>query len=168
MKKGFGLLEVIVAAVVLGFLIVGLNKLQTGNREGVLRVRARDAANFIAQHVLDSLGSVGLNSIKEKNPNACGRNEPLVYCNDNYSYIFEGKGAIEQRIPYKVAVALMPAPDANKFEAIDSTRFTSVKRTNPNTPSAEEKNIFAKSLEATVSWQFKNSTQSIKVAKVVR
>ncbi|GBU24882.1 hypothetical protein R83H12_01517 [Fibrobacteria bacterium R8-3-H12] len=166
MKKGFGLLEVLIAAVVLGFLIVGLNKLQIGNREAVLRVRARDAANFIAQHVLDSLGSVGLNSIKEETIEGCST-VPLVYCNADYSYTFEGnKGATEQRIPYKVAVALLPGN--NDFKAIESTNLTIAQREVPANPTLKETNIFAKSLEATVSWTFKNSTQSITMAKVVR
>jgi len=157
MKKGFGLLEVLVAAVVLGFLIVGLNNLQKGNREAVLRVRARDAANFIAQHVLDSLGSVGLNSIKKLDPS-----NTLVYYNENYSYVFEGnKGITIQNIPYKVSVVLMPT-DVD-FKSMDTTKFT---RNNGNT--AAEENTFAKSLEATVKWKFKESEQSIQVAKVVR
>ncbi|MCL1956046.1 MAG: prepilin-type N-terminal cleavage/methylation domain-containing protein [Fibromonadales bacterium] len=151
MKKGFGLLEVMIAAVVLGFLIVGLNKLQMGNREALLRVRARDAANIIAQHVLDSLGSVGINSIQVNS--ACGTN--LVYCKEKYTYNYEGNsGNIKTKIDYNVEVALVPNSE-QKTE--DKTNFD---------PSLS--NVYAKSLKATVKWKFKNSDQKIEMAKVVR
>jgi len=157
MKKGFGLLEVLVAAVVLGFFIVGLNNLQKGNREVILRVRARDAANFIAQHVLDSLGSLGINSIQQETKGGCG-NKHLVYCEPTYTYYFEGKpqlnknsAGIKTKIDYKVEVVL-----GAEQQARDSTNFNTLT------------NIYAKSLEATVEWKFKGSPQSIQMAKVVR
>jgi len=67
MKNGFGLLEVLISAVVLGFLIVGLNKLQMGNREMVLRVRARDVAQIVAQNFIDSLNTLGISIDTVKN-----------------------------------------------------------------------------------------------------
>jgi len=151
MKKGFGLLEVMIAAVVLGFLIIGLNKLQLGNREALLRVRARDAANFIAQHVLDSLGSVGINSIQVNS--ACGTGTKLVYCEDKYTYNYEGNsGNIKTKIDYNVKVELLDS----STQKSDTTRF------------AKLENTYAKSLQATVEWKFKNSPQRITMAKVVR
>lgn len=154
MKKGFGLLEVLIAAVVLGFLIVGLNKLQIGNREAVLRVRARDAANFIAQHVLDSLGAMGLNSLVSSNG---------FIVNDQYTYDFEGKPQMDKSstgikapITYTVQVKLLRDIKSEEIPGYPSTYF-------PVTA-----NTYAKSLEATVSWEYRKSTQSIKVAKVVR
>jgi len=157
MKKGFGLLEVIIAAVVLGFLIVGLNKLQLGNREGVLRIRARDAASFVAQHVLDSLGSLGINSIQENDEakGACESDKPLVYCQLRYTYDFQGNsGGISAPIDYKVEVELLSGTEK---QLVEKTSFEQL-------PTA----IYAKSLEAKVEWRFKGSPQSIKVAKVVR
>jgi prepilin-type N-terminal cleavage/methylation domain-containing protein len=161
MKKGFGLLEVLIAAVVLGFLIVGLNKLQMGNREVILRVRARDAANFVAQNVLDSLGSSGINSIQAKKQPECDNNI-LVYCEPKYTYYFEGKpqldkssAGIKTTIDYKVEVELLTDSEQ---KAIESTNFE---------PSPSP-NIYAKSLQATVKWKFKDSEQSIQAAKVVR
>jgi len=154
MKKGFGLLEVLVAALVLGFLVVGLNNLQKGNREVLLRVRARDAANFVAQHVLDSLGSVGINSIEAKPQTDCG-NKVLVHCAPKYEYNFEGnKGIIKTDIKYNVEVELLPISEKQK--KTESTAYETTE------------NTYAKSLEATVSWKFKSSNQSIKMAKVVR
>jgi len=162
MKKGFGLMEVLVAAVVLGFMILGLNTLQKGNRDALLRVRARDAASFVAQHVLDSLGAVGLNSIEAKDQSDCKKK--LVVCDTAYKYNFEGKPQLDKsakgitaEIEYKVEVELL-ANNSEKTQIIDKTNL----KTTPDTTT------YAKNLEATVSWKFKNSTQSIKIAKVVR
>jgi len=161
MKKGFGLLEVLIAAVVLGFLIVGLNNLQKGNREGVLRVRARDAANLVAQRVLDSLGSLGINSIQENAKPDCG-GKSLVHCEPKYTYSFGNPTGMSAPIDYTVEVALLSVSEER--EAVDTTLYT--KAINSTT----FKNAYAKSLEATVSWVFKKGSppQSIKMAKVVR
>jgi len=163
MKKGFGLLEVLVAAVVLGFMILGLNTLQKGNRDALLRVRARDAASFVAQHVLDSLGAVGLNSIVAEEQAKCN-NQKLVICEPEYKYNFEGKPQLDKNaegikaeVKYRVEVALLNN-NSEQMQIIDKTNF----KTTPDTTT------YAKSLEATVSWDFKQSTQSIKIAKVVR
>jgi len=158
MKKGFGLLEVLVAALVLGFLVVGLNRMQLGNREAVLRVRARDAANFVAQQVLDSLGAEGINSIVANEQSACN-DKVLVYCDTAYKYNFKGKGGIDTDIKYKVEVVLL----ANSEQTLaDTTEYIKANGYIDNTTT------YAKSLEATVSWKFKQSDQSITIAKVVR
>jgi prepilin-type N-terminal cleavage/methylation domain-containing protein len=65
MKQGFGLIEVLIASVVLAFLLVGLNIIQKGNRDAVLRIRSRDAAQIIAQDFLDSLSRLGISSITQ-------------------------------------------------------------------------------------------------------
>jgi len=157
MKKGFGLLEVLVAAVVLGFMILGLNTLQKGNRDALLRVRARDAASFVAQHVLDSLGAVGLNSIVAEEQAKCN-NQKLVFCEPAYIYNFEGKPQLDKtkegiktNVKCSVEVKLL-----DSTRVIDSTSFK------------KDTSTYAKNLEATVSWNFKQSIQSIKIAKVVR
>lgn len=154
MKKGFGIIEVLIAAVVLGFLVVGLNGLQKGNRETILRVRARDAANFVAQHVLDSLGSVGLNSLVAGEGN-------IVYAEPNYIYSFEGKNIGKVELSYSVEVELLNGGMQTK----DSTNFTKAM----NNEYLE--NDYTRSLEATVSWAFKDNeskNMSITMAKVVR
>jgi len=157
MKKGFGILEVLIAAVVLGFLIIGLNKLQLGNREVLLRVRERDAASFIAQHVLDSLGAVGINSIQVNS--SCGGTN-LVFCKEKYIYKYEGNsGNIKTEMNYNVKVELL---SGSEKETADRTKLTDAE------PTLSVSNIYAKSLKATVSWKHKGSDQSIQVAKVVR
>jgi prepilin-type N-terminal cleavage/methylation domain-containing protein len=147
-KSGFGLIEVLAASVVLGFLLVGLGILQKGNREGVLRIRARDAANFVAQHVLDSLGGAGLNSIIPGGTD-------LIY-EDSVKYSFIGKNVGQVTVPYYVEVRLLPGGTIGS--AHDTTRLTA----------ASGNFDYSRSLEATVSWHHKNSRQSIRMAKVVR
>ena len=62
-KKGFGITEVLISALVLGFLYLALLHMQVGNREALLRIRGRDGAIEVAQQVLDSLNRIGIESI---------------------------------------------------------------------------------------------------------
>jgi prepilin-type N-terminal cleavage/methylation domain-containing protein len=156
MKKGFGLLEVLVAAVVLGFLIVGLTQLQMGNREAILRIRARDAANIIAQHVLDSLGAVGINL----EDYASGTK---IIDKEGRDYAFGGKDD-EKPTEFIVNVEYLPSPSSNSDNFIDVD--TDINEASPLISSSNNK--FAKNLLATVSWKFKGSEQSIKMSRVVR
>jgi len=176
-KSGFGLMEVMVAAVVLAFLIVGLNILQKGNRESVLRVRARDAANIVAQHILDSLSSVGLNSLVEHTVNGDKIVFPEPGEDGKFTYYFDGKpqldkspgsGYMKSKVEYTVQVKLLDEAPDDVRSAIDSTDFTRANRVSSQVIEDREKNTFAKGLEATISWGFKSSTQSITMAKVVR
>jgi len=147
-KKGFGLLEVLAAAVVLGFLLVGLNTLQKGNRESILRVRARDAANAIAQDVIDSISALGSASVKSGDP-------PDI---EDIERFFDGDNNIRAKIVYNVNVAVQDA-DEQKTEA--------------KTAYSEAAGIvvthqFAKKIDVTVGWEFKNTPQSISVSSVIR
>ena len=54
-KRGFGIVEVLVAAAVLGFLYMAVLNLQSGNRDALLRIRGRDGATEVAQNIIDSL-----------------------------------------------------------------------------------------------------------------
>ncbi|MDR1813004.1 MAG: type II secretion system GspH family protein [Candidatus Fibromonas sp.] len=164
-KSGFGLMEVLAAAVVLGFLIVGLTRLQMGNREAILRVRARDAASFVAQHVLDSIAAIGMKAIEKNISDNCpSSSDLLVYCNPNYKYTFEGKpqsdkatNGIPVTVDYTVEVFRQ-----NGNEQV-RTNTTDISLLSPN-----KTDIISQSLEAVVSWKFKDSRQSISIAKVVR
>jgi prepilin-type N-terminal cleavage/methylation domain-containing protein len=153
-KKGFGLLEVMAAAVVLGFLIVGLTQLQKGNRESILRVRARDAANFIAQHVLDSISAGGVKSLDK----SCLMTPPVVYEDNDYKYIFEGKNTGKIETKYKVKVSCIP----NMYVASEDVSDYILSQ------GKNGKDTISRSIEAEVSWLHKQSTQSIRMAKVVR
>jgi prepilin-type N-terminal cleavage/methylation domain-containing protein len=170
-KKGFGLIEVMIAAVVLGFLIVGLTRLQMGNRETILRVRDRDAANFIAQHVLDSISAGGMKALENK----CDNNSSdfIVYKSKgdapddyNYEYKFEGKNTNVIKKYYKVEVSCVKDKDD---KAIASKAEYTTNLTKANDPNAGEEMI-SRSLEAKVSWKHGNSSspQSITIARVVK
>jgi Tfp pilus assembly protein PilV len=155
-KSGFGLIEVMLAAVVLAFMLVGLAYFQLGNRESVLRIRTRDAANFVAQHVLDSLGATGIEGI-------VANGEGIVMDQDHYKYNFESKQTGVTQTEFHVVVKLIDVAEAVKT-ADDATLFSKAY----SDPSSNTKYVYQKSLNAVVSWQFKNSTQSIQIAKVVR
>ncbi|MCL1956050.1 MAG: type II secretion system GspH family protein [Fibromonadales bacterium] len=153
MKKGFGLLEVLVAAIVLGFLVIALNRLQLGNREAILRIRARDAANIIAQHVLDSLGALGVNSL----PNT----GTIIDDNVGREYAFGGN---DDKNPMKFFVRVEYLSSSNPDNFIDvNTHENEGTKLEP-----ASSNYFARNIQATVKWKFKGSDQSIKMSKVVR
>ena len=59
-KRGIGIMEIVVAALVLGILYMAVGNLQKGNREALMRIRGRDGATEVAQNILDSIGTVGL------------------------------------------------------------------------------------------------------------
>jgi len=148
-KQGFGLMEVVVAAVVLGFMLIGLNTLQKGNREGILRVRARDAASSIAQSTIDSIAALGSAMII-----AGGTPDTLPKTS------FFESGAGEVKIDYKVVVNVTN----DSIQAVDnSTAYT---RNNSVHLKLDEK--LAKNIDVTVSWKFKGSDQSINVSTVIR
>jgi len=139
-QAGFGLLEVLVAAVVLAFLLVGLNTMQKGNREAVLRIRSRDAAQVIAQDFLDSLSSLGISSIPTgliKDPDQ----QPVTKD-------YEWNGA---KITYTIKGEITVAEESR-----DISNF------------ANDVHIASKNIALEVSWPFKSSTQSISVSRIVR
>ncbi len=65
-KRGIGIMEVVVAALVLGILYTAVSNLQKGNREALLRIRSRDGATEVAQNIIDSLGALGLANFYEE------------------------------------------------------------------------------------------------------
>lgn len=65
-KKGFGLTEVLVASLILGFLYLAVLQMQVGTSSATLRIRGRDIAVEVAQSVLDDLKSKGAASLNSK------------------------------------------------------------------------------------------------------
>lgn len=166
MKKGFGLIEVLVAAVVLGFLIVGLTRLQIGNRESILRVRARDAANVIAQEVIDSLSSLGFASVKLEKRECRNDEATKDLCRLR---IFKGETG-DITMNYKVTVEITEDQSQKVGSSSESGYMTSdyIKATASNSDAIKVERLFAKRAEVTVSWDFKKSTQSINMSTVIR
>jgi type II secretory pathway pseudopilin PulG len=157
MKKGFGILEVLVAAVVLGFMIVGLNALQKGNRESIIRVRARDVANVIAQETIDSLSALGSASVQ-----VVVDPQPIIK-----TRAFEGKvGNVE--MPYEVLVNVTDALEQAVNNETDYTKALAAAGSTGGNANLKLERQFAKQVDITVSWKFKNSNQSINMSTVIK
>ena len=146
-RNGFGLLEVMFAAVVLGFLLVGLNLLQKGNREAVLRIRTRDAAQIVAQNFMDSISRLGISSVANVENKL-----------DSVSHTWEGKhGEIEKF--YKRNYTIKAVEDLNSVERSDYI-------TSEN--NIDSVHISAKKVTLTVSWKFKNADLSISEERIIK
>jgi len=157
-NRGFGLIEVLLAAVVLGFLIVGLMRLQMGNRETIVRIRARDAANVIAQEVIDSISALGFASvIVGERVGRCVLPIPAGIEDLCRTRTFKGSsGDLTMNFWVTVNVkADNPQKVDNTSDYIKATSLSVV-------------NEFTKRVEVTVNWKFKESTQSINTSTVIR
>lgn len=162
-KKGFGITEVLISAVVLGLLYMAVLHMQTGNREALLRIRGRDGAIEVAQQVIDSLNRIGLASIPDPSvPPAEGDADELDAAG-NYVWHWSAisrswdrgdkVGGGQATIDYTPTVTVMPTSD---YVVTDSSSLEKVNH------------VFAKQVNVQVSWQFKGSTQSINMSTVIR
>lgn len=161
-KKGFGLIEVMAASVVLGFLIVGLLYLQMGNRESILRIRVRDAATNIAQEVIDSIAAEGVASITEGS-------KSLEYPKKR---IFKGSFAKENGhevpVEFNVVIEVKEADDILQTADNESVYSKTFNESASPSDKIGSKHEFAKNVKVTVTWMSKNSPQSINLSSVVR
>jgi prepilin-type N-terminal cleavage/methylation domain-containing protein len=153
MKRGFGLLEVLVAAVVLAFLLVGLNLLQKGNRESILRVRARDGANEVAQDIIDSISALGSASVKAGTCDVNGTDDERALCRER---TFTGNVTVLYSVTVDVKAPLQVVNEETDF----------IKAGGGNGLTVEHK--LSKQVDVTVKWKFKNSNPSIEVSALVR
>ena len=150
-KSGFGIVEVLIAAAVLGFLYVALLNLQSGNREALLRIRGRDGATEVAQNLIDSLGSLGIARLSDASVGTGGK--ITVH---NIVRVWKGQpGAIEHDMKVIYDAEVTVSPDA-EYMVENTTELKTVKH------------VYAKRLDVKVNWQFKNSVQSITVSGVIR
>lgn len=154
-RSGFGLMEVLVAAVVLAFLLVGLNTMQKGNRESILRIRARDGANIVAQNVIDSISALGPASVAIATAQCP---EPFDE-NHDLCRVQEFAGTVSSKVPYSVTVVVKKADSLQANEKFIDEIGTNVFNVN---------HTIAKQVDVTVKWNFKNSEQSINVSSIVR
>ena len=160
-KKGFGITEVLISAVVLGLLYMAILHMQTGNREALLRIRGRDGAIEVAQQVLDSLNRIGIASIPD--PTSGTANADSVDDAGNYIWKWspikrswdrgEKVGGGQSTIDYSPVVTIMPTTD-----------YTATNESNLELVS----HVYAKQVNVEVSWQFKGSTQSINMSSIIR
>jgi len=172
MKRGIGLIEVLAAAVVLAFLMIALNIAQKGNRESVLRIRARDAANVVAQDIIDSISAIGSASVPA-NTWACEEGDGIVQdstlCRKR---IFTGSSSMLLKDTSQIVVPYSAMVSVKQAEAIqivnDSTEFMKALHNSGGTNNLKVSHQFAKHIEVTVSWKYKNSNQSVNVSSVLR
>lgn len=161
-KKGFGITEVLISAVVLGLLYMAILHMQTGNREALLRIRGRDGAIEVAQQVIDSLNRIGIASIPDESTPPGDESEDEIVGHD---YIWkwgpiqrswdrgEKVGGGQSTISYTPTVTVSPTTD---YTATNESNLESVQH------------VYAKQVNVEVSWQFKGSTQSINMSTVIR
>lgn len=156
-KQGFGIVEVLIAAAVLGFLYMAVLNLQGGNREALLRIRGRDGATEVAQNIIDSLGALGVARLSDASLGGVdgdGKLPPITI--QNIERTWKGQpGAIENEMKVVYDAEVTVSPD-EAYMVQNSTTLQNVKH------------VYAKRLDVKVSWQFKNSTQSITVSGVIR
>jgi len=155
-KQGFGIVEVLIAAAVLGFMYMAVLNLQGGNHDALLRIRGRDGATEVAQNIIDSLGALGVARLSDASlgVGADGNLTPITI--QNIERVWKGQpGAIEHDMKVVYDAEVIVSPDAD-YMVQNSTTLQNVKH------------VYAKRLDVKVSWKFKNSTQSITVSGVIR
>ena len=138
--SGFGIVEVLISAAVLGFLYLALLHMQVGNREALLRIRSRDGAVEVAQNIIDSLKTVGVASIAS-------------FSKDNIVKSWERGPGGTSTVTYKADVTV---GNANEYKATTKSNYENVEH------------VYAKQVDVKVSWNFKGSEQSVNVSSVVR
>jgi Tfp pilus assembly protein PilV len=158
-KRGFGIVEVLISAAVLGFMYMAILNMHEGNHDSLLRIRSRDGATEIAQNLIDSLGALGLASLYDAKleKDDAGNVKPIII--DPIVRTWEGQpGAVSNTIKVNYRAEITVSSD-DEYKTKTSTRLLG---------SDSIEHVYAKRLDVKVSWQFKNSTQSITVSGVVR
>ncbi|MBR5411560.1 MAG: type II secretion system protein [Fibrobacter sp.] len=164
-KRGFGIVEVLIAAAVLGFLYVAVLNLQSGNHDALLRIRGRDGATEVAQNLIDSLGALGVGSLTDSHLSACD-DDADVYCPCEPGLTLPSKilvsrtwkgqpGVVDHDMKVEYTATVTVSPDA-EYESQNSTMLNSATH------------VYAKRIDVKVCWHFKNATPSIKVSGVIR
>lgn len=180
-KRGIGIMEVLVAALVLGILYAALSNLQKGNREALLRIRGRDGATMIAQNIIDSLEALGLASFTDDNMIDNGDGTfSLAKLDESGNKVAEiitksrtwhgqpgiGEGH-DMSVNYTVSVSFSGDDEYTaKSGSMLLLQESAKKCEDEGTNCASH--VYAKRVDVTVSWPFKNSTQSISVSGVIR
>lgn len=141
-------MEVLVAALVLGFLYMAVMHMQTGNHEALLRIRGRDGAVEVAQQVLDSLKTVGVAAIPSSDTKDTVIDN-LGTVNKSWDRQMGGQSSITY-------IPVITVSKTNEYKATTVSEYEPVSH------------VYAKQVNVSVSWQFKGSRQSINVSGVIR
>lgn len=146
-KKGFGITEVLVAAAALGFMYVGVLKMQETNHLSLLRIRGRDGAVEVAQQVLDSMKTVGISSIQSK------ANAIDEYDGPTITKSWARSLGSDATVEYNTRIKVYPE---NDYLAEGTSQYENVHH------------VYAKKVEVTVNWTFQNTPLHISVTDVIR
>jgi len=146
-KRGFGIMEALIASLVLGLLYLALLHMQKGNREMVLRLRARDGAVEVAQQVIDNLNTVGVASIP------CNAKGDYTYAGDAITKQWDNGTGTASTVKYTTSITVK---QCDMYKAQAESTYDTLSR------------VYAKQVEITVNWPFKGVQQSISVAGTVR
>ena len=157
-KRGFGIMEVMVAALVLGLLYAAICQLQKGNRDALLRIRGRDGATEVAQNVIDDLSSKGLASFADMN---LTENGDGTYSLEPQTIVREWKGQ-PGTVPYTISIDYTVNVKVSGDDEDKANTGSLLLGAN------SVSHIYAKRVDVTVSWLYKGSTQSISVSGVIR
>lgn len=148
-KKGFGITEVMIAALVMGFMLMAVYSLQAGNRDALLRIRGRDGANEVAREIIDSLSAIGVASLIGHGAN----NDTLII---NKRRTWKGQpGVIQHDINVDYTANVTIAPD----DLYQNTEISKYDTTH---------HVYAKRLDLSVEWRYKNTPFHITVSSIVR
>lgn len=145
-KAGFGIMEVMVSILVLGFLYAAVNSLQVTNDESVHRLRCRDGAVQVAQEIMDSLKSIGSASIVVKDGE-----DTLDLRTRTWERGLGGNSVVKY-------TPIMTVDNSGGYDVQSGSdfEFGKIQRT------------VAKQVNIRVEWPFKGSVQSINVSGVIR
>ena len=145
-KRKFGIVVSLVVVALLGFSYMAMRNLG-GNGDALLRIRGRDGAVEVAQQVLDSLKSVGVESIPSK-----------ALADTTFNV---------QKINRKWARGLGDSATVTYSSQVTVAATSSNSLQTP-APFEMASHIYAKQVTVTVFWNFKGSKQSIEVSSVIR
>ena len=165
-KRGFGIVEVMVAAVVLGLLYAAVSHLQQSNRDALLRIRGRDGATEVAQNIIDSLGSMGLASLVDANIGTdptTGAKVPMEI--KDIKRVWKGQPGL---VPHNMEVkydAEITFSDDLTYTVENTTQYT---QNADDAANQKISHVYAKRVDVKVSWPYKNTTQSITISGVIR
>ncbi len=146
-NRGFGIMEVMVSILVLGFMYAAVNQLQVSNNEAFYRIRGRDGAVEVAQQVLSELKAKGIAALPSDETE-----EKTINMTPIYRSWERGLGG-STTVMYRPTVVVSP---------------TETYTVETKTALGTEKQVYAKQVNVKVEWDFKGSTQSVNVSGVIR
>jgi prepilin-type N-terminal cleavage/methylation domain-containing protein len=144
--RGFGIIEILISIVVLGFLMTALLNLQLGNRDALLRIRARDGAVDVAQDAIDSLSILGVSALSKTAL-------PSQKISFSKTRSWQRTGGFPIKVNYNVEINVS---DDATYASEEKSYYGSMDHT------------YAKRLDVKVSWPFKGTTHSINYSGVIR